>query len=103
MNITIPVNANHIARGQKLNCNKCPIALAVAEKMGVEHAFVNSEGITFRVGGREHDAYMCDDLMNVMDAFDAGVPLSPFFFDLVEHDGEYVTATNVRPQECEAA
>ena len=67
-NILIPITAEHIANGEKRTAYRCPIALAVQQATGDQHATVNGATINHRLRKYEHDA----SVLEFIKAFDAG-------------------------------
>ena len=78
----IKVTQEHIEKGKKNNCWRCPIALAIAEASGgcriavlFEHYVIEDEARTARTLPVEAISFIA--------SFDAGLPVAPFEFEIV--------------------
>lgn len=76
----IEVKQEHIAKGRRQSCYKCPIALAISEAMNVENPEVGSGRV--RIG----DVYywLPSEAKDFINRFDAKYPpaVGPFSFEL---------------------
>lgn len=74
----IEVTQGHIDEGKKADCNRCPIALAIAQHVKV----------SFKVGnwlvhfGALGSSSLPSNAFCFIQKFDSGQPVSPFSFDI---------------------
>jgi len=80
MNVTVTVTAEHIAAGRREDCERCPIALAVAEVFP-GGPYVDEFACIITAGdGSETEFDLPDEAREFVEAFDNGQPTAPFTF-----------------------
>ena len=79
--MNIQVTQEHIKQGVRRDCHYCPVALALRETLTeANYTGVFSTGIN--VDGVMHPTI--ESVKDFMDAFDGGLPVEPFSFELGE-------------------
>jgi hypothetical protein len=78
--LTINVTQAHIDAGEKKQCARCPVALAMVDA-GVTRVFASGALLNGLLNGVEVDADPPPEVEQFMFAFDAGQLVSPFGFD----------------------
>jgi hypothetical protein len=92
--VEISVTADHIARGEQRNCERCPIALALLEAVPYAPLIeVNAGHADIHHLGAEHEGMPCmlpDEALDFIQGFDEGADwVGPFTFTLqVPEPGE---------------
>jgi hypothetical protein len=82
---TINVTAEHIARGEPENCERCPVALAIMDALpGAGVPEVGPSQVTFRVADDKWaDIDLPQAAGDFIETFDGGTAdVEPFTFDL---------------------
>ena len=80
----IQVKEIHIKRGTRNNGQSCPIALAFREQRpDLIWPDVDADMITFGSGDNQTDRTLPEHVSNWLQAFDLGVPVKPFTFNIV--------------------
>lgn len=80
--ITISVTRSHIRKGERVDCRKCPIALAIGEHYKAPFQ-VESCRVTFPLEeGRWHYASLSASAFDFICAFDDHCKVKPFEFVL---------------------
>jgi hypothetical protein len=89
---TIRVTAEHIRRGTRDACTKCPVALAILATAGIRSVRVHPDEVTVRRGpdGLFLSADLPQDARDFIDAFDASGPgaVQPFEFTVTWRTNE---------------
>lgn len=78
----IEVTQDDIDFGTQCDPCRCPIAMAVNRDIPGAEAYVNADGIVFYKDKVEHDYGVSDEVVDFMDAFDAGETVRPFSFTI---------------------
>jgi hypothetical protein len=82
---TINVTQEHIDHGERMHCNKCPIALAIGEQMPrAKEIFVEAQEVSCVIDGTRYLGNLGDDASLFVVNFDRQLPrhLAPFSFIL---------------------
>jgi hypothetical protein len=83
---TINVTADHITRGVREDCERCPVALAIIDVFpDLAYVSVGSEALSLQRRGDDTRTDLdvpCDVLNFVWDFDDNTGPVQPFSFDL---------------------
>ena len=80
---TITVTAEHIARGEREDCEGCPVALAIQEAFpDLSYSIVGPEEITMGPLEAEISLPTPREAVFFILAFDNGEPVRPFAFEL---------------------
>lgn len=75
----IILTAEHIARGERGNCGRCPVVFAVEDAIkGHEQVYVFPDSIY--IGRMIYNTPV--EARQLMERFDKGLPVSPITFDL---------------------
>jgi len=81
----VSVTADHIAMGDRENCETCPVALAIAETFAdLTYVSVDPGGLIAATGlpGREIFVDLPREVQEFIWDFDDGDPVEPFTFEL---------------------
>lgn len=81
--VTVSVTQEHIDHGERMRCNRCPVALAIMDAIpDVSNANVDTLGWAALHYGGSHFAGMAlpPEVTDFVLAFDARRPVSPFTF-----------------------
>jgi hypothetical protein len=79
--VKIYVTQDDINKGERQQCHLCPIARAVADALGVHSRLVEVTSYGIRAGGAHYKLPL--DARDFMYAFDEGLTVEPFEFELV--------------------
>lgn len=81
--VTVSVTAEHIAEGEREQCETCPVALAVKDAFPGA-LLVSVNGWTIRICFRDRDVLvrLADEAGDWIAAFDNCCPVSPFTFEI---------------------
>lgn len=82
----IQVKPKHIKAGVAVDCERCPIALAIMEQVpNITQAQVSGEGVTLYDENYEvlHEFDLPRNATEFVWKFDENEPVKPFFFELV--------------------
>jgi hypothetical protein len=85
---TINVTAEHIAAGERENCERCPVALAIRDAFPhLVYIEVAPEGISISLRGADiwglkAHVDVAREVQEFIRAFDSGEPVEPFTFEL---------------------
>lgn len=84
--MNISVTKKHIKEGRKLDCNYCPVALAIREQLAeakcVEVCDDMSKIISFYKGDEPMEFTAPDSVYEFVEHFDLGEQVKPFVFAL---------------------
>lgn len=81
--MTIHVTQKHIDIGARHNCRFCPVVRATKEATGIDDVRTFAFDIEFYP--HSHNRFVAQmplEVINFIDAFDAGYDVEPFGFDL---------------------
>jgi hypothetical protein len=79
----IQVTADDLARGQRRNHARCPVALALNRATGKE--WVVSTAFAYRLGVQAPSVFFPFEASLRITMFDAGRPVEPFAFEFDDH------------------
>jgi len=80
---TITVTAEHIARGERQSCTRCPIALAIRDAFPGAISFaVGGPMVMLWTGGSEREIDLPAEAFKFVNAFDNGRTVEAFTFEL---------------------
>jgi hypothetical protein len=80
----IEVTQEHIDRGQRKSCARCPVVLAIRQVSGVVLVYADRDEVDLRRGGKTLTVSLPLKVSRFIDRFDATGPgsVEPFSFDL---------------------
>ena len=76
--IKITVTADDIAKGSRFQCDRCPVALAIARIMGGKKVYISTD--CARIGTKRYS--LPSVAADWIGRFDSAYPVQPFAFHL---------------------